>query len=227
MEAEKHRKKIKKKTVAGAAGVLAGLSVIISGLVNMDDDFLRGGDYDEKTQNAGNVTKVERVPSDIRQIPIIEKYGLIDRIKLWFWKLPTVVKVLVIAPLWIIGKIITWLVAAVLHALSPFWGVIAGVLIHAGLLFALFAIIQKTLFPNSKISDLVKKRNWVYFLAGGILLSGADLLLSQISERYRALRFLIGLALVFVVVLLLYLKFFRHNKRPEVHEKWIEIPEHV
>ena len=188
METKKHHSKLKKKTVAGAAGILAGLSVIVSGLVNMDDDFLRGGDYDEKVQSAGNVTKVDRVPSDIRQIPIIEKYGAFDRVKLWFWKLP---------------------------------------LIHAALLFALFAGIQKILFPNSKISGLLKKRNWIYFLAGGVVLSGGDFLLSQMSEQYRAIRFLIGLALVFVVVLLLYLRFFRKNKRPEVHEKWIEIPEHV
>ena len=139
METKKHHSKLKKKTVAGAAGILAGLSVIVSGLVNMDDDFLRGGDYDEKVQSAGNVTKVDRVPSDIRQIPIIEKYGAFDRVKLWFWKLPLVVKVLVIGPVWIIGKIITWLAALAIHAVSPFWGVIIGVLIHAALLFALFA----------------------------------------------------------------------------------------
>lgn len=227
METKKHHSKLKKKTVAGAAGILAGLSVIVSGLVNMDDDFLRGGDYDEKVQSTGNVTKVDRVPSDIRQIPIIEKYGAFDRVKLWFWKLPLVVKVLVIGPVWIIGKIITWLAALAIHAVSPFWGVIIGVLIHAALLFALFAGIQKILFPNSKISGLLKKRNWIYFLAGGFVLSGGDFLLSQMSEQYRAIRFLIGLALVFVVVLLLYLRFFRKNKRPEVHEKWIEIPEHV
>ena len=224
---KKNKKKIKKKTVAGAAGILAGLSVIVSGLVNMDDDFLRGGEYDENVQNPGNVTKIDRVPSDINQIPIAEKYGTVDRVKLWFWKLPVVVKVLVIGPLWIIGRIISSLGTAALHAVSPFWGVIAGVLIHAALLFALFAGIQKILFPNSKISSLLKKGNWIYFLAGSIVLSGADLLLSQMSEQYRALRFFIGLALVFVVVLLLYLKFFRKNKRPEVHEKWIEIPEHV
>ena len=224
---KKHQKKIKKKTVAGAAGLLAGLSVIVSGLVNMDDDFLRGGDYDETVHNSENVTRIDRVPSDISKIPIIEQYGTMDRIKLWFWKLPVVVKVLVIGPFWIVGRIISAVAAAAFHAASPFWGVIAGVLIHAALLFALFAGVQKILFPNSKISSLLKKRNWIYFLAGGIVLSGADLLLSQMSEQYRALRFLIGLVAVFVVVLLLYLKFFRHNRRPEVHEKWIEIPDHV
>ena len=219
--------RIKKKTVAGAAGILAGLSVIVSGLVNMDDDFLRGGDYSEEVANSGNVTKIDRVPSDISQIPIAQQYGTVDRIKLWFWKLPIVVKVLVIGPLWIIGRILSGLAVTAFHAVSPFWGVIAGVLIHAALLFALFAGVQKILFPNSKISGLLKKGNWLYFLAGSVVLSGADLILAQMSDKYRAIRLLIRILLAFIVVLLLYLKFFRHNKRPEVHEKWIEIPDHV
>jgi hypothetical protein len=65
-----------------------------------------------------------------------------------FFSQPSVVRGLVLLPFWALGKTLIALFSLLFTALSPVLQILLGVLLNAALLFGLFALLLKLLFPN-------------------------------------------------------------------------------
>ena len=117
-------------------------------------------------------------------------------------------------PLWVIGKVLLGLCSLLFTALSPVLQLILGVLLNVLLLFGLFLLVLKLLFPNLKLRNLLTKRNILLLVAGSLLLSLTDTVLKMFWEDYRPISIAIKLTVGLVVLSLLAWRIF--GKRTQI-----------
>ncbi len=77
-----------------------------------------------------------------------KKARLGDRLRRFFFAQPSILRGALLLPLWALGKALLALFGALLSALHPIWQALLGVLLNAGLVFGLFALVFKLLFPD-------------------------------------------------------------------------------
>ena len=74
---------------------------------------------------------------------------------------------------------------------------------NAALLFGVFALVYKLLFPNKRLKDLFTKRNILLLAIGSLTLSVADAVLRIFWEDYRPVSVAIKLIAGLIVLALL------------------------
>ena len=82
-------------------------------------------------------------------------------------------------------------------------------------LFGLFALALKLLFPNKKLKELLTKRNLLGMAVAALILTTADMLLKTWYEPYEKVRSLILLVLALVLLSLLAWRILYKRKKPE------------
>ena len=130
--------------------------------------------------------------------------------------LPAVVKGLVLLPLWTLGAIANYGVSLLLSLfVKVFGGSILTFLFQFALIFGLFALALKLLFPNKKLRDLLTKKNLIGMAVAALVLTAADMLLKTWYEPYAKVRALILLVLALILLSLLAWRILRQRKKPE------------
>ena len=130
--------------------------------------------------------------------------------------LPAPVKGLVLLPLWTIGAIANYALSLALSLfVKVFGGSVLTFLFQFALLFGLFALALKLLFPNKKLKDLVTKKNLAWMAVAALLLTAADMLLKTWYEPYAKIRALILLILALLLLSLLAWRILYKRKKPE------------
>lgn len=200
-----------KKTLAVCAGVVAACSMALGSLASTPDELFSGvpssaviaAQSSNETDSSGSAKRTESKKE--------------SRLRTWlrgvFFSQPSVVRGIVLLPFWAVGKVLLSLLSLLLTALSPFLQVIFGVLLNAALLFGLFAILLKLLFPNLRLRDLFTKRNILLLAIGSILLSVADAVLRQYWEDYRPISIAIKLGFALVILSLLCWRIFGKRRK--------------
>lgn len=194
----------KKKLTAAAAGVVAAVSVAVASAVPAPSELFRGAEQTPAVQIAAK-------DSD-RRARKTAAPTLAERLRARFFKQPSVVRGLVLLPFWAAGKTLLTLASALLTALAPVWQILLGVLLNALLLFGLFALVYKLLFPNKKLRDLFTKRNILLLAGGSLLLTAADAVLRAFWEDYRPVSIAVKLVLALGVLILLCRRIFGRRK---------------
>jgi hypothetical protein len=188
-------KKLGKRAAAAAVGIVAALSLALGGVADSPDELFSG---------APQSAHVIAAKADAMDTAAPEKKPTLrDRLRRLFLSQPSVVRGIVLLPLWAAGKALIWLLSALFAALSPVLQVILGVLLNAALLFGVFALIYKLLFPDKKLRDFLTKRNVILFVSGAILLSLTDTVLRIFWEDYRPVSVAVKLVAGLVVLALL------------------------
>ena len=130
--------------------------------------------------------------------------------------LPAPVKGLVLLPLWTVGAIANYALSLLLGLFAKvFGGSILTFLFQFALLFGLFALALKLLFPNKKLKELLTKRNLLGMAVAALLLTTADMLRKTWFEPYAKIRALILLVLALVLLSLLAWRILYKRKKPE------------
>lgn len=137
-----------------------------------------------------------------------KKERLRDKLRRLFLSQPSAIKGVLLLPFWAIGKVLIGLISLLFTALNPVLHIILGVLLHALLLFGLFLVVLKLLFPNLKLKDLLTKRNIILLVCGSLVLSATDAILRTFWEDYRPISIAIKLTVALIVLSLLYWKVF-------------------
>jgi len=207
-------KKLGKRTAATAVGLLAAASLALGGLVDSPDELFSG------TPQAAQVVLYATAQDDCAQKAIsaepAKKERLRDKLRRLFLSQPSVVRGIVLLPFWAVGKVLIGLLSLLFTALSPVLQIILGVLLNALLLFGLFLIVLKLLFPNLRLRDLLTKRNIILLLTGSLLLSITDRVLRTFWEDYRPISIAIKLAVGLIVLSLLAWRIFGKRQIQQV-----------
>jgi len=192
-------KKLGNRAVATAAGVVAAVSLALGGVVDSPDEL-----FSCAPQAAQAV--VCAVQDDCTQDSAAEpakKERLRHKLRRLFLGQPSVVRGIVLLPLWAVGKLLLTLFSLLFAALSPVLQIILGVLLNALLLFGLFLLVLKLLFPNLRLRDLLNKRNILLLAIGSVVLSVADAILRTYWEDYQPISIAIKLVFGLIVLSLL------------------------
>ena len=195
-------RKAGKKTAAAAIGVFATAALALCALVDSPEELFTG-----TTQAAqvivASCEEDERFSLGTASAQPAKKETLRDKLRRFFLGHSSFVRGLVLLPVWTVGKALLMLFSLLFTALSPVFQIILGVLLNALLLFGLFALVMKLLFPNLRLRDFFTKRNIILFAAGSLLLSVTDAVLRHFWEDYRPISIAIKLLVALLVLALL------------------------
>ena len=190
-------KKFGKQAAATAAGLLAAFSLAFGGMVDSPNELFSGA------PQAAQVVLCAAAQDDCAMeispaTPAKER--LRDKLRRLFLAQPSVVRGVVLLPFWAVGKVLLTLFSLLFTALSPVLQILLGVVLNAALLFGLFLIVLKLLFPNLRLRDFLTKRNILLFTIGSLVLSATDAILRAVWEDYRpvsiAIKLVVGLLIL-------------------------------
>jgi len=204
-------KKLGKRAAATAAGIIAAVSLALGGVVDSPDELFSGA------PQAAQVVYCESCAPTSASTEPVKKERLRDKLRRLFLSQTSFVRGIVLLPFWAVGKLLIALFSLLFAVLSPVLQIILGVLLNALLLFGLFLIVLKLLFPNLRLRDLLTKRNILLFAAGSILLSVADTILRTYWEDYQPISIAIKLGVGLVVLSLLCWRIFGKRIKRELN----------
>lgn len=214
----------KRKLAANAAGVVVGLSLAAAGLLRAAEAPAEHCAMGQRRAETDCVEQGTTVSFEVERLELPTADSCAERLRLWLWNLPQAVRALVLLPAWCIGESAVWTFRLIGAGLAPIWSMLGSTLLEALLLFGLFALLYKLLFPHAKLGALFQKKRWLNLLLCAGVLALADHLLRQYAEGYAAIRAAAGIVLGFLTLLLLWNRLFRGHAAPARTEKWIALP---
>ena len=206
-------KKIGKRAAATAAGLLAALSLALGSVVDSPDELFSGALQAAQVilcASAQDDCAMETSPATPAQ-----KEHLLDKLRRLFLAQPSIVRGIVLLPFWAAGKTMLALLSLLFVVLSPVLQILLGVLLNALLLFGLFLLVLKLLFPNLRLRDLLSKRNILLLAIGSVVLSVADAILRTYWEDYQPISIVIKLGVGLLVLSLLCWRIFGKQLLPQ------------
>jgi len=209
-------KKFGKKAAATAVGLLAAAGLALGGVIDSPDELFTG------TPQAAQVViaaaeEDERAAEKAVAAEPAQKERLRDKLRRLFFAQPSIVRGVVLLPFWAVGKVLIALFSLLFTALSPVLQIILSVLLNALLLFGLFVLVFKLLFPHLSLRKFLTKRNIILLAAGSILLSVTDAILRTYWEDYRPISIAIKLGVGLIVLSLLAWRIFGKRIKRELN----------
>ena len=217
IQSAKARKKLRSAAIK-AAGTVTAAGMLLNGAVDAEELL---SSPEQKAQGAASAhvqhggaprytvksTKAEPAAAPTRAELVREK----------ILSLPAPVKGLVLLPLWTVGAVANYGLSLLLSLfVKVFGGSVLTFLFQFALIFGLFAMALKLLFPNKKLRELLTRRNLAWMAAAALVLTAADMILKTWYEPYAKIRSLILLILALVLLSLLAWRilFKRHKPTP-------------
>ena len=207
----KQMKKTGKKALAAVVCVIAAVALSLGSLIDSPEELFQGAP--QAAQMAIDVGE-DSERSGVKAAEPAQKEKLRDKLRRWFLGQPSFTRGVVLLPLWAVGKTLLTLLSLLFATLSPVFQMILGVVFNALLLFVLFVLVLKLLFPNLRLRDLFTKRNIILLTAGSLLLSVTDAVLRRFWEDYRPISIAIKLTIALLVLALLSWRIFGKRTKP-------------
>jgi len=205
------KRKLKRKAVTAAAGVVAACSIGLASVSPAATDL-----FGENGVPADATVQTDKQAAAPQSASPSKSDRLRVRIRGVFLAQPSVLRGVILLPFWALGKVLLALFVGLFSALSPVWQAILGVLLNAALLFLLFAGGYKLIFPNKKLKDFLTRRNVLLLSGAALLLAAADALLRIFWDDYRPVSIAIKLVLALAVLILLSWRIFgKRRPRPK------------
>jgi hypothetical protein len=208
-------KKLGKRAATALAGILAAEALVLGSVVDSPDELFTGTPQAAQVMIAA-AEEDERTTAKTTLAEPEQRVRLRDKLRRLFFAQPSVVRGIVLLPFWAVGKVLLALFSLLFTALSPVFQIILGVLLNALLLFGLFALVFKLLFPHLSLRKFLTKRNIILLTAGALLLSAADAILRAFWEDYRPISIAIKLGVGLIVLSLLAWRIFGKRIHKEV-----------
>ena len=207
------KKKLRSAAIK-AAGTVTAAGMLFNAAVE-PEDLLTSREHQAHTASAAHV-QYGSAPAYTVRGKAEEAPTKADLFREKVIALPAPVKGLILLPLWTLGAIANYALSLLLSLFSAvFGGSILTFLFQFALIFGIFALVLKLLFPDKKLKDLLTKRNLTWMAVSALLLTAADMILKTWYEPYAKIRTLILLGLALVLLSLLAWRILRQRKLRE------------
>jgi len=140
-------------------------------------------------------------------------------------RLPMVVRLLVILPLWALGTVILAAAGAAWPLLSPVMGKIAGFALMLALLIGAFVLAAKAVFPDLPLKKLLSRRSLVALFLGAAAMSLADAILGAAWADYEQAKNIVLSAGFFLTLSCAAVPFALREQKRRLNAKPTEKPE--
>ena len=218
MEASKHAETKKKLRSAAikAAGTVTAAGMLLNAAVEPEDLLTS---REEKARSAASAhVQAGKSPTYTIQVTRPEATPAPTKAELFREKviaLPAPVKGFLLLPLWTLGAVANYAFSLLLSLfMKVFGGSVLTFLFQFVLLFGLFALALKLLFPHKKLRELLTKKSLLGMAVAALLLTAADMLLKMWYEPYAKVRSLVLLVLALILLSLLCYRLLRKRKKP-------------
>ena len=193
-------KKKGKKLFRIASSFVAGISFISLGTNKVNGDASSSQRIKEKTI----IHKIQSPNLDPVIIPIESSENQESKISDWFLFKNPFFKTVIVFPVWLVFKILSYIISAGSVVFSPLIKYILLAAFNTVLIGALFISLLKILFPDKKITDLIKGKEFLYFIIGGFLIAIVESILERTIESSWIPKLI---SLIFSFFILLYIMF--------------------
>lgn len=213
MEAEKtpkRRQKLKKHVRSAAITATAAASLALGSLFDSPDALLNTDDASDPETAIVSVGKVLSVGQSAAALSVPE------RVRAWLLRMPTVVRAVVLLPLWLAGNVGIAALTAGWRALTPFLPAMLRILLNTILLFGIVLLAYKLLFPKRRVRELFRKRNLVPLLVAVGIVAVGDALLPVLVKNGAAIRLILR-AVIGLIALLIVCGRILANRRRKTH----------
>lgn len=202
------RQQYQRRITGTAAGLVAAFSLAVGSLFETPQELLALENQNQEDSCPEAIVSVgKRVESSAGK-----RLGLRQRMQAFLLRAPAAVRALVLLPLWLMGRVSLAGLSVLWSALAPFSRQILAFALQALLLTAVLLILYKLLFPKASLRTFFRPRNLLFLSLGALVLTAADALLRLKLPDYAPISLLIKIALGFVVLFLLCLRF-GHKQR--------------
>ena len=202
---------VNKKVAAGIAATVAAAS-IATNLAFEPDELVHSAAYLDSHTKYMQVSDPGEAEIEYSEEEDLSRQ---DQLRTWLLKLPVPIKALILLPLWALGAIPVAIGTAAFSAVSPIWAHVVSFLLNAAILFGVFCLVYKLIFPERKLTELFKKKNRRWLILGVVAVTGADMLLAQFWSGWSFVRVIILVAVGFGVLWLLWSRICGRLKPPE------------
>lgn len=206
------RAEAKKTVVKGTTTALVVLSLLsglaFSGPADINQDSA-GSNYNQPpiVMEIDDYANTEVDDEDDADEQKGSKSGAVSKFRQAVLSLPSSVRLILITPLWALGTALMTTVSFLWTVLfsSPLGAFIASFAVGFAVLFGLFAITAKMLFPNIPLRKLLSKRNILVLGIAALLLSIIDAWAPNYWHQYPAVAAAVKLCIgVFVIGVISY-----------------------
>ncbi|MEN6595585.1 MAG: hypothetical protein ABFC31_11645 [Clostridiaceae bacterium] len=205
----------KRKVTAVVTGALAACSMALAYVAPSVHELFDGNAAPSTETQQQSTTNLRSAGASSANASALDRFRA--RLRGLFLAQPSALRGIILLPFWTAGKALITLFSLLFTALAPVWQIILGVLLNALLLFGLFALVYKLLFPNKRLRDLLTKRNIILLTIGSLVLATTDAILRAVWDDYRPISIGIKLILALAVLILLSWRIFGRRKPRPVH----------
>ena len=199
-------RKVKNRVLGTAASAFTAASLAVGALFGAPAEIMQVDNDDDDAEASAAVVQVgKRLEKSAGER---NRPGVGDRLRAFFLGQSAVVRGAVLLPLWCVGRAGIAGLALLLRALAPVWQMVLGVLLNALLLFGLFALVYKAVFPNRSLKSLFKKRNLIALTVCTLALSATDAVLHAFVPEYGPISVGIRIGVGLLALTLLSLRIF-------------------
>ncbi len=186
------KKSAKKAAVTSALALLTAASVVTGSLFDspaalLPDDGAPAVVYNMTTGLDGADDDDAGAQEDESE-ETRRRGGIRAMLRMRILRMPLIVRMLVVLPLWALGSVILAAAGAAWTLLSPVLGKLAGFALLLALLAGSFALAAKAVFPDLPLKKLFSRRSLVALLLGAAGLTTADAVLPAVWAGYAQVR---------------------------------------
>ena len=148
------------------------------------------------------------------------KVGIVAKFRQAVLSMPQAARLLIITPLWALGTALMTVVSFLWNIIfaSPLGAFIASFAVGYAVLFGLFAVTAKMLFPNVPLKKLINKRNVLVLGITALALSAIDAAAPHYWHQYPAYAAAVKFALAASVMGIMYYKIKTKLSFPKISE---------
>lgn len=185
------KRKVRRKIVGAAVAMTAAVSVLVAGLFSGPTEILLDPDSG-KPSIVYQIDEADEVEEDSEtDEEDKKKKGLFSRIKAFIMGLPTVVKCILVLPLWALGFLITQLAKHLLKfILTPLLTALLTWLFTAFILLLVFFILCRLIFPEMKAREILSKQNVLIIYGAAAVCCVLNLVLEKTVEEFAEYEYL-------------------------------------
>ncbi len=192
--------------IGAAASAFTAVSLAVGALFSAPQEIMQiDNDGDDADTQAAIVSVGKRLEKSAGETA---KPRPGDALRAFFLRQPAILRGALVLPMWCLGKGMLTALSLLWTALAPVWQVLLGVLCNAFVIFGLFLLLYKLLFPNRSVKSLFKKRNLLALLIGSVALAVTDAVLRAFWEDYAPISIGIKIGAALLVLSLLCLRIF-------------------
>ncbi len=212
--------KVKKRIARSAVALTTAASLITAGLFHTPAEIVKEEDVFVPSAIVETMDR-EPVPNEPEDMPEEEearKKNLKDRFREALLRIPRIVRILLLLPLWCIGTALLAVLTPLFQTvLPPLLNILLKWLIIAAVLLGLVTAAMKLVFPDLPLKKILSKRNVVLVVVCSAVVGMAGWVLEDLYPETKLLvpAVYAGAAALFTGVVLLSALFGRREKKPE------------